>query len=135
MEGDDAYSAGATEIYGSLEQLFGVAVATAFGSGVEVQEIGAFGLDVHPVRGEVLKMDAGTGEDFAVFFDKKADVAAVREALANPGFEGGVHGGEVCVGGEVVVGKHLVAVFGYEVCVGRSGLADGGHEQSVEDRA
>jgi len=123
VQGDDVDATGAALFYGELEQLVGKAASPGLGGGVEVKQIGARGLGIHPVWREVLKEDAGAGQDVAVFFEEQADIAVVGEAFADPGFKGGVHLGEAGFAGEVVVLKHAVTVRCNEGGVAYGGAA------------
>jgi len=130
VEADDFDVLFAAEIDGGFEELFGVAVAAGFGGGVEVEEVGAAGFEVHPVGWKLHEEDTGAGEDLVgcFVFEEEADVGAVGEVGADPGFEGGVHFGKAAFVGEVVVGEHDVAVLGDEGGVGDCGAAERGHK-------
>ena len=118
-----------------LEELGGEAAASGFGGGVEVEEVGADGVGVEEVRREVAEEDAAgarAGLECCVFgarwfFEEQAYVAAVGQALADPGLEGEVHGVVGGFGGELVVGEHLVALGGDDGGVVGRGAAEGGH--------
>ena len=64
MEGDDADVAVCVAfVDGVLQELGGEAAAAGFGCGVEVEQVGADGVGVEEVRGEVAEEDAAGGED------------------------------------------------------------------------
>jgi hypothetical protein len=121
VQGDDTDATAAALLHGDLEQLVGEAAASGFGGGVEVEQVGAQRLGIHPVRREVLEEDARAGEHLAVLFEQQADITAVGEAFAYPGFEGCVHLVEASFAGEVVVLEHAVTMG-----CDQGGIADGG---------
>ena len=125
VEGDDGDLFVAADGEGGAEELFGEALSAGFGRDVEVQEVGAAGFVVHPVRREGHEVDAGAGENLSVGFEEEAEVGVVGEGGAKPGFEGLVHGVEAGFGGEVVVGEHAVAVLYDEGGVFYRGAAEG----------
>lgn len=75
------------------------------------------------MRWELHEVDAGGGEDLAVFFEEETDVGAVGKMRADPGLEGGVHLAQTFFGGEVVVLEHEVALPRDERGVGDRGAA------------
>ena len=127
VEGDDLDVLFLAEVDGVVQELGGEAAAAGCGGGIEVEEIGADGVGVEEVRGEVGEEDAAGGEEGLFLFEEKTYVAAVGEAFADPGLEGLVHGVVDGFGGEFVVSEHLVALGGDEGGVVGRGVAEGGH--------
>lgn len=110
VQGDGLCSTCTAMVDGGLEQQFGVALATCFGRGIEVEQVGTERFGVQEVGRKVRVEDAGGGEALAILFKQQADVATVRQTFAHPQFEVAVHGVQGGFAGNGVVCKHAVAL-------------------------